>query len=360
MQLDTMSKAPGASSNGAPPPLLQTKGISRVFRQPIDLLERLAVRAGLSNAKEQVVRAVSAVDLTISAGEVVGLVGESGCGKSTLGRMVAGVMPPSSGQLLYKGRPVAGLSARDAAEFALKVQMVFQDPYSSLNPRMRVRDIIGEAPLFHGLTTRSGLTHYVGDVLTQVKLDPSYMDRFPHQFSGGQRQRIGLARAMAVNPELIVCDEAIAALDVSIQAQVLNLLLDLREKRNLTMLFIAHDLSVVNYLCDQVAVLYLGRLMEIGPAGAIHKTPAHPYTRALNSAIPLPDPRAARDRTPLQGDIPSQLNPPSGCVFRTRCPHAAPICAAGSPGAHPVGPDHQSYCKRTEKLYGHDVAAAHT
>ncbi|WP_235905847.1 ABC transporter ATP-binding protein [Pseudooceanicola pacificus] len=343
MQLDTMSKAPGASSNGAPPPLLQTKGISRVFRQPIDLLERLAVRAGLSNAKEQVVRAVSAVDLTISAGEVVGLVGESGCGKSTLGRMVAGVMPPSSGQLLYKGRPVAGLSARDAAEFALKVQMVFQDPYSSLNPRMRVRDIIGEAPLFHGLTTRTGLTHYVSDVLTQVKLDPSYMDRFPHQFSGGQRQRIGLARAMAVNPELIVCDEAIAALDVSIQAQVLNLFLELRERFRFGYLFISHDIGVVEHISDRVIVMYLGRVVEEARTEDLFARPNHPYTQALLKSVPKIEKRRSSFEA-MKGELPSPLNMPTGCPFHTRCPHSMQICKSQIPELTDIAPGHKSAC----------------
>src|SRR5690606_2849689 len=219
---------------------------------------------------------------------------------------------------------------------------------------MRVRDIIGEALIAHRIGgSRAKRREIVAALLEEVGLQPDHMNRYPHAFSGGQRQRIGIARALALEPEFIVADESVSALDVSIQAQVLNLLLDLRERRNLTMLFIAHDLSVVNYLCDRVAVLYLGRLMEIGPTNAIQYVSAHPYTRALNSAIPRPDPRAARTRTLLEGDIPSPLAPPSGCVFRTRCPHAAELCASGIPDAHVLDGQHQSYCKRTEDLYGH-------
>jgi oligopeptide/dipeptide ABC transporter ATP-binding protein len=307
-----------------------------------------------------IVHAVDDVSFDIPRGSITGLVGESGSGKTTLGRTLLRLIEPSGGQIRFDGTDITSLPNTKMRDMRRRMQIIFQDPMSSLNPRLKVGDLIAEGLRAYGIGNRAERRDRVAALLDEVGLSADHMDRYPHAFSGGQRQRIGIARALALEPEFIVADESVSALDVSIQAQVLNLLLDLREKRNLTMLFIAHDLSVVNYLCDQVAVLYLGRLMEIGPAGAIHKTPAHPYTRALNSAIPLPDPRAARDRTPLQGDIPSPLNPPSGCVFRTRCPHAAPICAAGSPGAHPVGPDHQSYCKRTEKLYGHDVAAAHT
>ncbi|MEH6786271.1 MAG: ABC transporter ATP-binding protein [Paracoccus sp. (in: a-proteobacteria)] len=306
-----------------------------------------------------IVHAVEDVSFDIPRGSITGLVGESGSGKTTLGRTLLRLVQPSAGQIHFDGTDITTLPDAKMRDMRRRMQIIFQDPMSSLNPRLKVGDLVAEGLRAHGIGTRAERRDRVAALLEEVGLSADHMNRYPHAFSGGQRQRIGIARALALEPEFIVADESVSALDVSIQAQVLNLLLDLRQKRNLTMLFIAHDLSVVNYLCDQVAVLYLGRLMEIGPAAAIHKTSAHPYTRALNSAIPLPDPRAARGRTPLQGDIPSPLNPPSGCVFRTRCPHAAEICAQGAPTAHPVTPDHQSHCKRAEDLYGHHVAANH-
>ncbi|TKA98343.1 ABC transporter ATP-binding protein [Cereibacter changlensis] len=300
-----------------------------------------------------VVHALEDVSFDIPRGSITGLVGESGSGKTTLGRSLLRLIEPTSGQIRFDGTDIAGISAEEMRAMRRRMQIIFQDPMSSLNPRLKVGDLIAEGLRAFGIGTRAERRDRVAALLEEVGLSPDHMGRYPHAFSGGQRQRIGIARALAVEPDFIVADESVSALDVSIQAQVLNLLLDLRAKRNLTMLFIAHDLSVVNYLCDQVAVLYLGRLMEVGPVREIAIAPAHPYTQALNSAIPQPDPRANRNRTLLEGDIPSPLAPPSGCVFRTRCPHAAPICADGRPAAHPVGANHQSYCKRTEELHGY-------
>lgn len=299
------------------------------------------------------VHAVEDVSFDIPRGSIMGLVGESGSGKTTLGRALLRLVEPTSGQIHFDGTDITTLDAKGMRDMRRRMQIIFQDPVSSLNPRLKVGDLIAEGLHAFGIGTRRDRRDRVAALLEEVGLSADHMNRYPHAFSGGQRQRIGIARALALEPDFIVADESVSALDVSIQAQVLNLLLELREKRNLTMLFIAHDLSVVNYLCDQVAVLYLGRLMEIGPTNRVQRASAHPYTRALTSAIPQPDPRAARSRTPLQGDIPSPLAPPSGCVFRTRCPHVADLCAAGVPDAHLLGGHHQSYCKRTEELYGH-------
>lgn len=298
------------------------------------------------------VHAVENVSFDIPRGSIMGLVGESGSGKTTLGRTLLRLIEPTSGEIRFDGTDITTLNARAMRDMRRRMQIIFQDPVSSLNPRLKVGDLIAEGLRAFRIGTGRDRRDRVAALLEEVGLSPDHMNRYPHAFSGGQRQRIGIARALALEPDFIVADESVSALDVSIQAQVLNLLLDLRARRNLTMLFIAHDLSVVNYLCDQVAVLYLGRLMEIGPTDSIQRASAHPYTRALNSAIPQPDPRAARNRTPLQGDIPSPLAPPSGCVFRTRCPHVAEYCASGLPEAHLLGGQHHSYCKRTEELYG--------
>lgn len=297
------------------------------------------------------VHAVEDVSFDIPRGSITGLVGESGSGKTTLGRTLLRLIEPSSGQTLFDGEDINRLHHRDLKAVRRRMQIIFQDPVSSLNPRLKVGDIIAEGLKAHGIGTRRSRRDRVAELLSEVGLNPDQMSRFPHEFSGGQRQRIGIARALALGPEFIVADESVSALDVSIQAQVLNLLLDLRDRHNLTLLFIAHDLSVVEYLCDQIAVMYLGRLAEIGPARPLYARPAHPYTQALLSAIPLPDPGLRRTRTILGGDIPSPLSPPAGCVFRTRCPQAQAICAEGRPAPVTVGDAHQSYCKRTEELY---------
>ncbi len=323
-------------------PILELKGVSKRFVKRLDAAARLAAKLG-ANVREEVVHAVDGVDLAVRQGEVVGLVGESGCGKSTLGRIVAGIMPPSSGEVRYRGRTAAELAGAERVQAALAVQMIFQDPFASLNPRMRVADIIGEAPLYHGLSDRAGLESYVDDTMRRVGLDPGYKRRYPHQFSGGQRQRIGIARALAVKPEFVVCDESVAALDVSIQAQILNLFIELRGQLNLTYLFISHDLGVVRHLSDRVVIMYLGRVVEEGLADELFEKPNHPYTVALLGEIPRLDTRK-RVFAPVKGEIPSPLNPPSGCHFHPRCPHAMARCKAEMPVLREIAPGRRSAC----------------
>ncbi len=276
-------------------------------------------------------------------GEVVGLVGESGCGKSTLGRIVAGILPASSGTVLFRGHDMASLQGADARAAALAVQMIFQDPFASLNPRMRVGDIVAEGPGYHRLVPSAELDGYVDETLRRVGLDPAIKRRYPHQFSGGQRQRIGIARALAVKPDFIVCDEAVAALDVSIQAQVLNLFMRLRAELNLTYLFISHDLGVVRHLSDRVAIMYLGRIVEEGKAEDLFARPNHPYTVALLAEIPRLDTRR-REFVPIKGEIPSPLDPPAGCHFHPRCPHAMPRCRVEAPVLKEIAPGRRSAC----------------
>ncbi|TQV82117.1 ABC transporter ATP-binding protein [Denitrobaculum tricleocarpae] len=323
-------------------PLIEIKGVSKRFVKRLDFAGKLARRLG-AGLEEETVHAVDGVDLSIAQGEVVGLVGESGCGKSTLGRMVAGIMPPSDGAILYKGRDIASLSGDDKLEATFAVQMIFQDPFSSLNPRMRVEDIIGEAPVVHGLVSSRNKSDYVDEVLTKVGLDPELKRRYPHQFSGGQRQRIGIARALAVKPKFLVCDEAIAALDVSIQAQVINLFMDLREEFDLTYLFISHDLSVVEHISERVVIMYLGRVVEAAQADALFAAPNHPYAQALLSEVPRLDQRK-RDFQPIKGEIPSPLDPPPGCHFHPRCPQAFEACSAARPLLKTIAPDRISAC----------------
>ncbi len=310
-------------------PLIEVKGVSKRFVKRLDFAGKVAQRLG-SRIREEIVHAVDGVDLAIQPGEVVGLVGESGCGKSTLGRVIAGIHPATEGQVLFEGRDVATLSAADRRAATLAIQMIFQDPFASLNPRMRVEQIVGEAPLVHGLCTRAEQSDYVDDIMRRVGLDPLLKKRYPHQFSGGQRQRIGIARALAVKPRFLVCDEAIAALDVSIQAQVLNLFMDLREEFDLTYLFISHDLSVVEHIADRVVIMYLGRVVESAPTEQLFAEPRHPYTQALLAEVPRLDQRR-RDFTPIEGEIPSPLDPPSGCHFHPRCPHVMEVCSGERP-----------------------------
>lgn len=291
-----------------------------------------------------VVHAVEDVNFDIARGETLGLVGESGSGKSTIGRAILRSIDPTEGEVLFEGRDVARMSQREMRPLRARMQMVFQDPYASLNPRLRVRSVIGEALDAHGLARGARREARIGELLELVGLEASHADRFPHEFSGGQRQRIGVARALAVEPDLIVADEPVSALDVSVQAQVLNLLQDLRARLGLAMLFISHDLDVVELMCERIVVLYLGRVMEIGPAEAVYRTPRHPYTQALLAASPVADPLAPRARRVLQGDIPSPLAPPSGCVFRTRCPVATDACAQAVPPMRAVGERHGVAC----------------
>jgi len=323
-------------------PIVELRGVSKRFVKSLDIAGKLAAKLGAS-VKEETVHAVDRVDLAVREGEVVGLVGESGCGKSTLGRIVAGILPQTEGEMLYRGRPLSALPERERVKAALAVQMIFQDPFASLNPRMRVRDIIGEAPLFHGLTDAAGSEAYVDETMRRVGLDPGYKRRYPHQFSGGQRQRIGIARALAVKPEFVVCDESVAALDVSIQAQILNLFIELRRELNLTYLFISHDLGVVRHLSDRVVIMYLGRVVEEGATDELFEKPNHPYTTALLGEIPRLDTRK-RVFAPVKGEIPSPLNPPSGCHFHPRCPHAMPRCKVEAPVLREVAPGRRSSC----------------
>lgn len=293
------------------------------------------------------VQALQNISFDIPKGSIVGLVGESGSGKTTLGRCILRLIEPTSGTVFFDGEELTGMDAKQMKSMRKRMQIIFQDPFSSLNPRMRVRDIIGEALITHSIgKTKAERNEIIASLLEEVGLNADHMGRFPHEFSGGQRQRIGIARALAVEPEFIVADESVSALDVSVQAQILNLLLDIRERRNLTILFIAHDLSVVEYLCDETVVLYLGKIAEIGPSRAVSASPSHPYSRALISSAPVPDPRAVLDREILQGDIPSPLSPPSGCVFRTRCSLALDKCAQEIPKPVQVSGDHVASCLR--------------
>ncbi len=317
---------------------------NRVSVAEAPIIEAPIVEArGLTKRFAETVHAVDNVNLSIAKGEVVGLVGESGCGKSTLGRLIAGLLAPSAGTTRFKGRDRDTLAGAEAKAARLAVQMIFQNPYASLNPRMRVEAIVGEAPLVHGLVERAGLDAYVCDVLTRVGLDPDLRRRFPHQFSGGQRSRISIARALAVNPEFLVCDEAIAALDVSIQAQIINLFLDLRRAYDLTYLFISHDLGVVHHISDRIVIMYLGRLVEIAPTPELFAQPNHPYTQALLAEVPR---ISVEKRTfqPIKGEMPSPLDPPPGCHFHPRCPHAMPRCRSEAPILREIAPGRTSAC----------------
>ena len=309
-----------------------------------DLKKYFPIRGGILNRVVNNVQAVNDVSFDVREGEVVGLVGESGSGKTTVGRTLLRLEEATSGTVTFDGTDILTLPKEDMRKFRKRMQIIFQDPYASLNPREKIRTVIGHALTQHQIGTPEDRGDRIVRLLEQVGLSADYMDRFPHEFSGGQRQRIGIARALAVDPEFVVADEPVSALDVSIQAQVINLLDDLKDALNLTMLFIAHDLAVVEHICDRVIVMYLGRIMEIAPASTLYSAPNHPYTQALLSAIPIPKPGRKHSRVVLKGDIPSPINPPSGCVFRTRCPRAIGDCATIVPTLKPVGPDHLSAC----------------
>jgi len=324
------------------PPLVELSSVAKRFVKSLDVSARIGNLLG-AQMREEVVHAVDGVDLAILQGEVVGLVGESGCGKSTLGRLAVGLLPLTSGERSWRGKSLAGQAPDAARRQQLKMQMIFQDPYASLNPRMRVVNIVGEAPVAHGLVAAKSQPEYVAQQMNRVGLDASLMRRFPHQFSGGQRARIGIARALAVAPEFLVCDESVAALDVSIQAQVLNLFMDLRQALNLTYLFISHDLRVVEHISDRVVIMYLGRVVESGPTPELYGAPNHPYTQALLKEVGKVEP-VKRTFVPIKGEIPSPLAPPSGCHFHPRCPHAMPKCRTTAPALREIAPGRLSAC----------------
>ena len=307
---------------------LKINDVSKVFGPKLTTGEKIAAKLG-SKVETRSVRAVSDVTLCVRKGETLGLVGESGCGKSTLGRVIAGILPPTSGTVAIDGAPVM----ENGTKVTTRVQTVFQDPFASLDPRMKVGDTVSEGPIAHGLTTRSDARHYVATWFERVGLDPVWVDRYPHQFSGGQRQRIAIARALAMQPDVLICDEPVASLDVSIQAQIINLFLELTRDLNLTCVFISHDLSVVQHVSDRVAVMYLGRIVELGPVAEVFGTPAHPYTAALFGSVPklVVDADELVRFDTIEGEVPSPLSPPSGCYYHPRCPLAGPTCKTTQP-----------------------------
>ena len=310
-----------------------------------DLKVHFPVRHGLLSRAHEFVRAVDGVSLTLARGETVGLVGESGCGKTTLGRAVVRLLEPTAGRIFFEGEEITRLEGSALRVRRKKFQMIFQDPYGSLDPRMTVDDIIGEALDIHRLTPDAAARRArVDSLLSDVGLDASHAQRYPHEFSGGQRQRIGIARALAVQPSLIVCDEPVSALDVSVQAQIINLLADLQRQRGLAYLFVAHDLAVVEHISHRLLVMYLGRIVESGDAKEVCRVPKHPYTQALISAIPQLDPEAKRQRILLSGDVPSPIHPPGGCPFHPRCPVAEARCREELPALREIEPGHQAAC----------------
>ena len=319
--------------------LIEVKNLTKYF----------PVRGGLLQRVQGWVKAVDGVSFQIRRGEALGLVGESGCGKTTVGRTILQLIEPTAGDVLFEGRNLVGLGAEEMKPLRREMQLIFQDPFSSLDPRSQIADVIGEALLVHGVKDKNARRRQVMEIMERVGLAEDHLRRYPHEFSGGQRQRIGIARALILRPKFIVCDEPVSALDVSIQAQVLNLLRQLQRDFELTYLFIAHNMSVVEHISDRVAVMYLGKIAEIAEKRSLYITPLHPYTQALLSAIPIPNPDRDRHRTILKGDVPSPLNPPSGCRFHPRCPVAQDRCALEEPELRVLGPDHMVACHYAER-----------
>jgi oligopeptide/dipeptide ABC transporter ATP-binding protein len=325
-------------------PLLTVENLSKHYYGNRSIAERL------TGVPETVVRAVNHVDLTIGQGEIVGLIGESGCGKSTLGRAILRLHEPTGGKITFDGTDVTALDPEALTAMRRRMQIIFQDPYASLNPRRTVAETVGLPLKLHNLAANADeLRSKVGAIIERVGLKANQLDRYPHQFSGGQRQRIGIARALVSNPEFIVCDEPVSALDVSIQAQIIKLLLDLKKEMGLTYLFISHDISVIGYLADRVAVMYLGEIVEMGPVDSVLSHPRHPYTQSLMSAVPEVDETGSKTRVRLTGDLPSPLNPPSGCKFHTRCPLAVEKCKISVPQIESVGTGHVAACHRLDE-----------
>jgi oligopeptide transport system ATP-binding protein len=321
--------------------------VSEVLLRVENLVKHFEVGGGLLSKPAGLVRAIDGVSFTLNRGETLGLVGESGCGKTTTGRCILQLERPTSGRIVFEGQDLTALDEVELRKVRRHVQVIFQDPYSSLNPRMTIGQILAEPLKVHGIVPSAAAREdRVQELLSQVGLLPQHAERYPHQLSGGQRQRVGIARALAMEPSLIICDEPVSALDVSIQAQIINLLEDLQKRLGLTYLFIAHDLSVVRHISDRVAVMYLGKIVEIADRAALYEEPLHPYTRALLSAVPIPDPavEATRERTVLRGEVPSPLSPPPGCVFHPRCPIAVSRCSAEVPALRELRPTHSGAC----------------
>ena len=336
---DLATQSEGAAATNEPP-LLQVRNLVKWF----------PIRKGVFSRVVGHVKAVDGVSFDLKRKETLGLVGESGCGKTTVGRSLLRLIEPTSGEITFDGTDVMSMSPAEMRKMRRKMQIIFQDPYGSLNPRMTVGAIVGEGPAIHGIGTAAERRERVEYLLERCGLNPKiHLNRYPHEFSGGQRQRIGIARALSLDPEFIVCDEAVSALDVSIQAQVINLLMELQDEFNLSYLFIAHDLAVVEHISDRVAVMYLGRVVEEATAKDLYADPRHPYTKALLSAVPEPNPNRHKERTILSGDVPTPINPPSGCTFHTRCPVAMPRCSSDVPPAFQIREGHRSFCLLEEE-----------
>ena len=357
---DEAREADESREADVPAPDAAELAASRSDSEPILVVDHLVkhfpIKSGiLFDRQIGAVRAVDDVSFTVNRGETLGLVGESGCGKSTLSRSVLQLIEPTSGSVRFGGREITGLSGRELRGLRPQMQMVFQDPYASLNPRKRVAQVVGDPMRLHGIVARDQVKDAVRDLLELVGLNPEHYNRFPHEFSGGQRQRIGIARALALQPKLIIADEPVSALDVSIQAQIINLLDDLQDEFHLTYVVVAHDLGVVRHVADRIAVMYLGKIVELGSADDVYSHPIHPYTQSLLSAVPIPDPRAnaARQQRILEGDVPSPANPPAACRFHTRCPYATEICSAEEPPLIDHGGGHFAACHHPLDREGH-------